>query len=178
MGQDPGEVRREIEETRERMADTVDAIGYKTDVKSRASDYVSEKKDAVVGKVTGVVPDPETVKQGGRRAAGMAQENPLGLAVAGAAVGFLAGLVIPSTQVEDERLGSVSDDLKQRARETGQEAVDRGKQVAQETAQAAAETAREQTREHGDELSSSLKESVQEVASSGQGSGGQTGAGG
>ena len=175
MGQDPSEVRREIEDTRERMADTVDAIGYKTDVKSRASDYVSEKKDAVVGKVTGVVPDTESVKQGGRKAAGMAQQNPLGLAVAGAAVGFLVGLAIPSTRMEDEKMGTVADDLKQRAKETGHEALDRGKQVAQETAQTATETAKEQTQQHGDELSSSLKESAQEVASGAQGQGGQTG---
>jgi hypothetical protein len=157
------------------MADTVDAIGYKTDVKSRASDYVSEKKDAVVGKVTGVVPDTESVKQGGRKAAGMAQQNPLGLAVAGAAVGFLVGLAIPSTRMEDEKMGTVADDLKQRAKETGHEALDRGKQVAQETAQTATETAKEQTQQHGDELSSSLKESAQEVASGAQGQGGQTG---
>jgi uncharacterized protein DUF3618 len=41
MGEDPGEIREEIEDTRARMGDTVEAIGYKTDVKSRAADKVS-----------------------------------------------------------------------------------------------------------------------------------------
>ena len=163
MGQDPDAIREEIEDTRERMGETVDAIGYKADVKGRASDYVSEKKDALVSRVSGTLPDTEQAKQGARRAAGIAQENPLGLAVGGVATGFLLGLLLPSTRVEDERIGTVADDLKERAKETGQEALERGKQVAQEAGQTAMETARESGREQSQELSESLKESVQEA---------------
>jgi len=36
MGEDPRAIRSEIEDTRERMGDTVDALAYKADVKSRA----------------------------------------------------------------------------------------------------------------------------------------------
>jgi hypothetical protein len=32
MGQDPSEIREEIDETRARMGETVEALGYKTDV--------------------------------------------------------------------------------------------------------------------------------------------------
>lgn len=32
MGEDPAAIRQEIEQTRERMGDTVDALGYKADV--------------------------------------------------------------------------------------------------------------------------------------------------
>ena len=35
MGEDPRAIRSEIEDTRERMGDTVDALAYKADVKSR-----------------------------------------------------------------------------------------------------------------------------------------------
>ena len=42
MGQDPVAIREEIEETRSRLGDTVEALGYKTDVKSRAQDTVVE----------------------------------------------------------------------------------------------------------------------------------------
>ena len=167
MGQDPSEIRSEIEETRARMGDTVEAIGYKTDVKSRASDYVSEKKDAVVGRVRGAAPDPESVKQGARRGVGLAKENPLGLAIGGVAVGFLAGLLAPSTRVEDERIGSVADDLKERVKETSQEAYERGKQVAQEATQSAVETAKERGQEQSGELSSSVRERAQDVRPTG-----------
>lgn len=42
MGQDPVAIREAIEETRSRMGDTVAAIGYRTDVKSRARENVAE----------------------------------------------------------------------------------------------------------------------------------------
>ena len=47
MGQDPDAIRDEIADTRERMGDTIDALGYKADVKSRAKDNVSGKVEAV-----------------------------------------------------------------------------------------------------------------------------------
>ena len=82
----------------------------------------------------------------------MARENPLGLAIGAVAIGFLAGLAVPSTRVEDEKLGPVADQVKDKVKETGQEALDRGSQVAQEVASTATDTAREQTQEHGQDL--------------------------
>ena len=173
MGQDPSEIREQIEETRSRMGDTVDALSYKADVKGRAGDYVTDKRDAVVGKadelvsrVRGAAPDTEQAKQAGRKAVGVAQENPLGLAIGGAAVGFLLGMTLPSTRVEDERIGTVADDLKERVRETSQEAYERGKTVAQEAASTAVETAKERGREEGEQLKSSAQESAEQVRSS------------
>ena len=144
MGEDPDRIRAEIEQTRLEMGDTVDALGYKADVKSRAKDRVASAKDRVVG----ATPDTGDVKQQARRAKSVAEENPLGLAVGALAVGFLAGMLIPATRIEDEKLGAASDDVIARAKETGQEALERGKQVAQD----AAETAKESGREHADEL--------------------------
>ena len=170
MGKDPEQIRREIEETRLEMGETVEALGYKADVKTRMKESISDKKDAVVSRVTGAVPDTDGVKRGARRGVGMAKENPLGLAVGGLAVGFLVGLVVPSTRVEDERLGEMGDQLRDTARETGQEALDRGKTVAQEAASTAAETARETGSREADDMASSLKDSAQEVASTTSGS--------
>ena len=162
MGEDPDRIRREIEQTRADMGETVDALGYKTDVKARAKDSIQDKKESVMGvassakerlvgagqTVGDATPDSEQVKRQARRAKSVAQENPLGLAVGAVAVGFLAGMLIPSTRVEDEKMGSLSDDVIERAKETGQEALERGKQVAQD----AAETAKDSGREHAEEL--------------------------
>src|SRR3954447_17944325 len=139
MGEDPDRIRQQIEHTRAEMGETVDALGYKTDVKARTKDRVVGVKDRVVG----ATPDAPDVKGQARRAKSVAQENPLGLAVGAVAVGFLAGMLIPSTRVEDEKLGPIADDVKDRAKETGQEALERGKQVAQDAAQSAQETAKE-----------------------------------
>ena len=143
MGQEPEAIRADIERTREEMGDTVDALGYKADVKSRAKDRISETKDRLTGKVSDVTPDGQQVK----RAAGVAQENPLGLAIGGVAVGFIAGMLIPSSRVEDEKIGPMADQVKDQLKETGQEAVERGKDVAQQAAETAQEAGREQAEE-------------------------------
>ena len=181
MGQDPDAIRQDIAQTRTEMSETVEAVGYKADVPSRAKEAVSDKvenmkskvsdtatraKEAVVGAASGVgdaAPSRGQVTQQTRRAAGLAKENPLGLAIGAAALGFLAGLAVPSTRVEDERLGRVSDQVMDKVKETGQEALDRGKQVAQEVASTAAETAKDKTQEHGQELADNARQSAQDL---------------
>ena len=82
MGETPNEIRDRIEETRGRMGDTAEALAYKADVKTRVKENVGGKKDAVVGsisgakdsvvggtdavvsRVTGVVPDGQQLKSG------------------------------------------------------------------------------------------------------------------
>jgi uncharacterized protein DUF3618 len=160
VGEASDYIREDIEQTRERMGETVDAIGYKADVKSRVKENVAEKKDAVVSRVSGAMPDGEQLKTGARKV-GISKQNPLGLGIAAAAAGFVVGTLLPSTTMENERLGEVSDQVGNKAREAGQEALDRTKEVARE----AVDTARQQTGEQAREMSSSLQEKAQEVGS-------------
>jgi gas vesicle protein len=173
-----------IREARTDVRETMSAIHHKADIKSRVKESVSGKKDslvggvssgkdAVVGKadsivstVTGVVPDKGQMVEGARKV-GMSKQNPMGLAIGGAAVGFLLGLLAPSTRVEDENIGEAADQVKEAVKESGQEALERGKQVAQEAVGAAKESARDSAEEQGAELTQSLKEGAREVASTG-----------
>ena len=82
------------------------------------------------------------------------------------AAGFIVGLLLPSSRVEDRKLGPIADDVKEKAKETGQEALQRGQQVAQEAAQSAQQTVQEKGKEHGQELASSAQENMQEATSS------------
>jgi ElaB/YqjD/DUF883 family membrane-anchored ribosome-binding protein len=59
------------------------------------------------------------------------EENPLLVGAATLALGVVAGLAIPSTDVEDEWMGETRDQLLDQAKELGQEALDKGKQVAE-----------------------------------------------
>ena len=174
MGETPDHIREDIEETRARMGETVEAIGYKADVKSRGKDTIVPKKDAVVGsadslvsRVSGVVPDRQTVKTGAQKV-GVSKQNPLGLAIAGAAVGFVVGTLLPSTTVEDERLGDMSDQVGEKAREAGQEALDRTKGVAREAVDNARETVQERSGDEAEQMASSLRDKAQEVGTSSQ----------
>jgi ElaB/YqjD/DUF883 family membrane-anchored ribosome-binding protein len=146
MGQDTGQIRQDIEETRGRMGETVEALGYKADVPGRAKDAVSGRVDSMKSKLSGATPDGDDMKQGARRAKGVAQENPLGLAIGAAAVGFVGGLLIPSTRVEDEKIGPMADQAKEKAKEAGQEAMERGKEAARQAADTAKETVQQPSR--------------------------------
>jgi len=156
------------------MGETVDALGYKADVPARAKEAIGSRVETLRSKVSGTgsdvaerVPDREGIKEGAERAAGVVQENPLGLAIGGLAVGFLAGMILPRTKVEDERLGPVADQVKQQARETGEEALEHGKQIAQETAgtaQQAAQHAVEEVRDHAQESAKGHAEDLGESA--------------
>jgi hypothetical protein len=164
------ELKQEISQTREQMADTADALAYKADVPTRTRDWVGEKKDAIVSTVTGVsskvgdaTPDGAEVTQGANRMKRFAERNPLGLAIGGAAVGFVAGALLPSTRVEDERMGPMADEVKETAAEAGREALERGKIVAQDTAATAVEAAKETGREQSEELTSSLQQKAGDV---------------
>jgi hypothetical protein len=157
MGKEPSEIREEIEQTRTEVGDTVEALGYKADVKTRAKDNITDKRDRLKERITGTAPDADEVKQGAKRAVGVAQENPIGLAIGSLAAGFVAGMLVPSTRVEDEKVGPMADQVKESAKETGQEALERGKEVAQEAAQSAKETVQEQGAEHAEQLRDSVR---------------------
>ncbi|HTT92945.1 MAG TPA: DUF3618 domain-containing protein [Acidimicrobiales bacterium] len=47
MAQDASEIREAIEQTRENIGETLQAIGQKADVKARASEKVAETRDAL-----------------------------------------------------------------------------------------------------------------------------------
>jgi Protein of unknown function (DUF3618) len=170
MGQDPSDIRAEIENTRARVGDQVDALSYKTDVPARVGDYVDEKKQAVKDKVTGVKEAvggtasnaPSGAQVG--RLKDTAERNPFGPAVGAAAIGFVAGLLVPSTKVENEHMGDMSDRLIDAAKETAGDAVERGKQVAQD----ATEAAKESGKEEGHTLTTNLKQRVEQTGTGSQ----------
>jgi hypothetical protein len=162
MGEASDHIREDIEQTRGRMGETVEAIGYKTDVKSRVKDNITDKKDAVVSRVSDAMPDGQQLKSGARKV-GLSKQNPLGLGIAAAAVGFVVGTLLPSTDMEDERLGEMSDQVGEKAREAGQEALERGKDVAREAVDSAKETVSDETGTQADQMASSLRDKAQEV---------------
>jgi hypothetical protein len=107
---DPEQIEREIEETREELADTVGAVAEKADVKKQARLKVDETKAGVREKVEGVretaeaktrelgskaqQATPDSAASAGRQALDTARENPVPVAIAGA---FLAGFVLART---------------------------------------------------------------------------------
>ena len=227
MGKDSSEIRREIEQTRARMGDTVEALGYKADVPSRVKEAVHDKVDTVKGTIGGVVdgvkdalsgatgkvgnalggakdtvsgkvgdvtssltsnvtdgvggitdklPSGADVKNAAQRGVGIVAENPLGLALGALAVGFLAGLMTPVTDLEREKIGPIRDDLLERAQSVGTDVMEHGKQVLQETVQGAMQTAQQSAQTHSQQVVSEATGSAQH-GGSGNGNGAQSSAG-
>jgi gas vesicle protein len=173
----------EIDATRSQIGDTVGALGHKADVKGRMAESVSNKKSAVVGvvgsgknavvgkvdalvsTVSGVVPDGEQLAVGAAKV-GVTKHNPVGMVIGGAAVGLLAGLMIPSTRMEDEQIGDIAEQMKDTVKETGSEALQRSKQVAQDVATAASDSANEQSHELTETLQDNVKQAGPSPAAS------------
>jgi hypothetical protein len=153
------------------MGDTVDALAHKTDVKSRVKESFSDKKERLRDQMAGTgsrigeaAPDGQEMKESARRAVSVAEGNPIGLALGGLAAGFLAGTLLPSTKIEDRRMGPVADELKGKAKETAEEAVERGKEVTSQVTEQAVETAKEVGREEAEALRASAQENAEEVS--------------
>ena len=170
MGEDPNAIRDEIADTRERMGETIDALGYKADVKSRAKENVAGKVDSVkerLGlagqKASDATPDADQVKGQVRKAAGIAQENPLGLAVGARRSGSSRACSSRARASRTRSSVPMADRVKEQAKETGQEALERGKQVAQSAAESAVDTASEEGQKHGERLADSAKENAGSV---------------
>lgn len=144
MGKDADELRREIADTRERMGDTADALAYKADVPHRVQDTVSDKVDQMKNAITGTVgqakravssvgdrmPDAGDMQAGAMNAVNAVKQNPLGLFFGMAALGFLAGSLLPVSDFETENVKPMVDDLKDRAMDRVQTTIDNAKDAA------------------------------------------------
>ena len=95
--QDPEQIQRDIEKTREELGGTVEALAEKTDVKAQAKQKLdstkaslADKREQLLGKAKEASPDGAATVA--TQASEKAGENPLPLAAAGAfALGFLVG---------------------------------------------------------------------------------------
>jgi gas vesicle protein len=174
-------IRSDIAGTRAQLGDTLDALSYKANVPARTKDWAGHKKDAVtrvcatgvskvsgatdsmVSKVFGLTPSGSEIEASAGRVKDTAERNPIGLMLAGAGLGFLTGLLAPSTRIENEKLGPAADQVKSQAVDVGQETLEHSKQIAQDAVQSAVDTVKEEGKQHGEELSSTLREKGREL---------------
>jgi len=95
----PEELRQDIEQTREELGDTVEALAHKTDVKAQARERIDtiketaqQKREEFVSKARSATPD--SASSGAAQVKSRAQSNPLPFAIGGALLaGFLIGRI-------------------------------------------------------------------------------------
>jgi len=105
------QIRAEIEDTREQLGDTVEALAEKTDVKARAHDQIDAVKESLsenLGAARDTVAQradtfiakareatPESAAAGAQQVGATVQDRPLPFAAAGAfAAGFVLGWLV------------------------------------------------------------------------------------
>lgn len=210
MGQTPGEIRRDIEHTRERMSYLLDAIGYKFDVPARVryrlwtvkdsvghffggnghdvgtvgregveawADASQERLSMVQERAGAVVHETEerlesavhaveerageiktdietglshvkenvmenmttaaeatldTVERQGRAVGSFAKDNALLLGIGAFAATLAAGLLLPRTRVEQQRIQPYASKVTHKAVQAGEEALHKGQEKAKE----------------------------------------------
>jgi hypothetical protein len=135
------------------MSAELDALSHKLDVPSRAK----EKVGAASRRVKAATPTSGDMKSA-------ANDNPLGIVIGGAAIGLLAGLLLPRTRVEDERLGPLADTLRDEVVAAGREAAERGKSVAKRAGEAAVDASKSAANSQGRALKTTAQERAQKVA--------------
>ncbi len=92
----PEQIRADIEQTREQLGDTVEALAEKTDVKAQAKTRISAAKDAAQSKRAEYAAKakqaaPDSAGAGADQLTATVKQQPLPFAVA---VAFVAGLAI------------------------------------------------------------------------------------
>src|SRR5579884_1499345 len=169
MDQDRDQI-RQVEDARERVAQDVRSVAENANVVERTKETVQGKVDDAKSAMGDRVRTAREKLESARDNVSSTMqstmenarsnmlnmnpmENPICMLIAGAAVGFLIGLALPITRFESERLGPVTDDMKDRMRQAGTEVVRRGTEVIKETIDAGREAAttsiREQARDMG-----------------------------
>lgn len=163
MDQDRDQI-RQVEDARERVAQDVRSVAENANIVERTKENVQGKVDDAKSMVGERVRDARHKLEAARDSVQSSMqstvdnmrinagnlnpmENPLGMMIAGLAIGFLIGLALPMTRFESERLRPVADDVKDRMRQARGEVVRRGTEVIKETIDAGRQAATSSIRE-------------------------------
>ncbi len=171
------EIRRQIAESRENLGAAVGALAYKADIKNRGKEALEDKKEAVMEKVDELkdkLPDGETirsklpdgvgdavsrigdaapskedVKRKAQDAGGVAQDHPIAVVAGAAAAGLVAGLAIPETDLEREKLGPTARNVREQVQERAQDIIEQVKDGAKDAVSSVADAVKDKGQEHG-----------------------------
>jgi hypothetical protein len=157
MGQEPAELRRDIERRRDELGDTIDAIGDRVSPgriierrRNRMTEGIRSFKDRVMGTMsdaTGAVGDAAgSVRDhvGPGAVKGQAAGSPIGAGMVAFGIGFLVAAAMPATQPEVDAAHKAEDALEpaksalvETAQNVGSELKDRAVDAAQQVKETA-----------------------------------------
>jgi ElaB/YqjD/DUF883 family membrane-anchored ribosome-binding protein len=188
MTNNPDQIRREIEDTRGRLSDDVNALTETvspSNVARRQADKVADAAASVKDRVMGTADDLRSSGSDAASSVGHApgaaatkarrktQGNPLAAGLIALGAGWLVGSLLPASEKEKQAAGSLKDraqplvdEAKTVAQDTAQELKEPAKQAAQtikETAVDAKDTVVQESRSTADDVKSQAQDSTDAV---------------
>jgi Protein of unknown function (DUF3618) len=128
-----------------------DGSGVGETIKSKlpTGEAVSEKADALKEKLPDAAPSTEDVRAKAQDAASAAGDHPLAVAAGATIAGLAAGLALPETDIERQKIGPAAQEVRQQAESKAREAVQNAKAAAQDAAGSVADAAKQAGQEQG-----------------------------
>jgi len=174
------DIRREIEQTRENLGSGVGALAHKADVKHRGKEVLEDKKEVVMEKVDELkdklpdgqamkdklpdgAPSKEDVKAKAQDAAQVAKDNPIAVVAGAAAAGLAAGLAVPETEIERQKLKPHAQGARQQVEGKVQDTVAQVKSGVQDAVDSTADAVREQARQQGGRVGEAADKTQEQV---------------
>ena len=114
-------------------------------LKAKVPDSVTDAKN----RVAEATPSKEDVKAKAQAAAETAKDNPVAIVAGAAAAGLAAGVAIPQTDIEKEKLGPPAQQARQNIETKVKDTVGQAKSSAQEAVQGVAGAVKEKGQEQG-----------------------------
>ena len=101
------------------------------------------------GRIGDATPSKDDVKRKAQDVAGSASEHPVAVVAGAAAAGLVAGLALPKTDLEREKLAPAAHNVRAEVQGSVQEAVEQAKSAAQDVASNVAEAVKEKGQQQG-----------------------------
>jgi tryptophan synthase beta subunit len=104
------------------------------------------------GRIGDATPSTQDVKAKAQHAASAAGDHPIALAAGAAAVGLAAGLALPETEIERQKLAPAAQDARQQAQAKAQDTIAQVKSAAQDAAGSTVDAVRQKGQEQGGKI--------------------------
>ena len=189
MAENTEQVKREIEETRAELGETIDAIQEKVNPRQavrrrveRVQDVAGDLRDRVMGVAEsasenmtdravrmgdsvseGASSVATTVKEAPQRLQERAQGNPMAAGVVALGLGMLIGSLLPPTRAEEEVAPKLREKVVEPAKEAATEVMKEAGQAMKGDVQEAAEQVKETAMEGADQVRERAKETASTV---------------
>lgn len=124
-------------------------VGEQVDaLRSKLPDGVGD----AAGRIGAAAPSKDDVKEKAQAAAGLAHDHPIAVAAGAAAAGLAAGLALPETKLEREKLAPAAQNAREQAQARVQQTVEQVKSAAQDAVGSTVDAVRQKGQEQGGKL--------------------------